>query len=802
MNTVQEIVKQNQGSPEMQLLCKKLMSSGASSGDNADIAVKEQKIKDLEANNKQLQDFSMNIKQAYNNLTLESRTKLEMALNEVEKATGVEKSLLSKIEQLEEEKKQLEEQVKEGGGGAAGEGAAATDSGQQQQLEAAYNEIKKLHSTEVLMIQKIQKLEETNTELQKQAQTNPAAGISVDSNDSVAVQLKAQLDKSFMDIQTAKQNEIVMLERIQALEENNKYLQNINESAKEANANLAEESRQKLEMALNEIKKANEYENSMKQDKGATDIELENCKGILNQQNQQLQEFQKQIYNQAETIRQLESRLGDAENLPGSGKYSDLQNLNQKRLAEISQLKMVNDRITKENDMWSKKIKGWEERNKKVDEMEASLKAAKQATIADKTNLKGMTQKFQKCLEMNQQLQKINASVKKANADLIERSKEKMEAAITEAKKASASDKGTIKEMVEKMKAMKEQNEQLTKINSSVKQANAELIAKSKEKLEIALGEVKKANEVKKSMSSNIHDLEESNKQLQEFAKQLKSQNPENFKKDFETSKKVISSLNEQLSNQRKKIYEQTEKIKELETEAKKVTFYENFSEQGADALEYKKRYAELVSINKGRSKEIEELKAEVKKLKSSGSSSEPLIPTKNIKKEKGAENDENDKDDFKSKEKAYKETLEKKDRELAKFKAENAKFQIMMKKDLEKIKKMSLAYDPSNNKSAEQLKEAKATIEKLKKQNTQFRSILKDSKKKSEAAAANQQSQNSDTAEEQPVHKEIKKEKFFDANNNNQNSDKMDDNDSTNPLGDAENNEESDTTWNNIPLT
>jgi multidrug resistance efflux pump len=321
-------------------------------------------------------------------------------------------------------------------------------------------------------------------------------------------------------------------------------------------------------------------------------------------------------------------------------------------------------------------------------------------------------------------------------------------------------------------------------------------------------------------MSGNIKDLEESNKQLQDFAKQLKTQSPD-YRKDFETSKKVISSLNEQLSNQRKKIYEQQNKIKNLETEAKKVIFYENFSEQGIDALEYKKRYAELVSINKTRGTEIEDLKSELDKLRGGDSG---LIPPKNIKKEKGVDDDSSFKDkesESKSleKERVFKDTIEKKDRELAKFKAENAKFQLMMKRDLEKIKKMSLAYDPNLNQNQNQkLKEAKAVIEKLKQQNSQFRNQIKKNSAQSPSSKANHRI-SSDTSDEMPSDHDMldsniksgdtknSQESSNDNNNNNNNAGNMDKlllMVNSDKKGDADGNEQTDTasSWNNIPLT
>jgi len=65
---------------------------------------------------------------------------------------------------------------------------------------------------------------------------------------------------------------------------------------------------------------------------------------------------------------------------------------------------------------------------------------------------------------------------------------------------------------------------------------------------------------------------------------------------------------------------------------------------------------------------------------------------------------------------KSLKDQLAKKEEELQSTKGETAKFQINMKKDLEKIKQMSLAHTSSKEKDSKLIKEHKKEIEQLKK--------------------------------------------------------------------------------------
>jgi len=70
-------------------------------------------------------------------------------------------------------------------------------------------------------------------------------------------------------------------------------------------------------------------------------------------------------------------------------------------------------------------------------------------------------------------------------------------------------------------------------------------------------------------------------------------------------------------------------------------------------------------------------------------------------------------------------ETVARKDRELANAKVETAKFQALMKKDLEKIKKMSLQYQPNPN-TDKKVKEQQAQLEAMQKENQKYKMKLK----------------------------------------------------------------------------
>merc|ERR1712115_89549 len=345
--------------------------------------------------------------------------------------------------------------------------------------------------------------------------------------------------------------------------------------------------------------------------------------------------------------------------------------------------------------------------------------------------------------------------------------------------------------MTEKTLKLTESCKELQKINASVKQANADLIVKSKEKLEIALNEVKKANADQKAMAEKVSELEDSNKQLQEFAKRLKAQKPSgDTKKELETSKKVVSSLNEQLSNMRKKIIDQSGKIKELEKDNEKAV------EEMENVSNYKKKYQDCQETVKSKTAEISQLKltidrisrenGEMKENAPSGSGSDRKTKEKmkeyenqiialqkkcmetkeELKKRENSyakdmakkelrsntNNDESEvmkenselkklvkhleserlgKDDGgkdgknDSKIKHLMETVARKDRELANAKVETAKFQALMKKDLEKIKKMSLQYSaPGGN--DKKMQEMKAQLEALQKDNQKYKNKFK----------------------------------------------------------------------------
>merc|ERR1712226_1815398 len=146
------------------------------------------------------------------------------------------------------------------------------------------------------------------------------------------------------------------------LENYNRQLQELNASVKQANADLTNESREKLEIALEEVKKANAAEKALKMEKRNFIKELENAKKIADSFNEQMADVRNRNTIQEERIKELEeeaktnSQENDTtKNLRES--YQGLYRSNQSRLAEISQLKIVIDRISRENTMWSTEIK-------------------------------------------------------------------------------------------------------------------------------------------------------------------------------------------------------------------------------------------------------------------------------------------------------------------------------------------------------------------------------------------------------------------------------------------------------------
>merc|ERR1712226_264637 len=146
------------------------------------------------------------------------------------------------------------------------------------------------------------------------------------------------------------------------LENYNRQLQELNASVKQANADLTNESREKLEIALEEVKKANAAEKALKMEKRNFIKELENSKKVTDTLNKQLSDVKNRYGAQEEKMKELEDQAKEAsqenettKNLRES--YQGLYRSNQSRLAEISQLKIVIDRISRENTMWSTEIK-------------------------------------------------------------------------------------------------------------------------------------------------------------------------------------------------------------------------------------------------------------------------------------------------------------------------------------------------------------------------------------------------------------------------------------------------------------
>merc|ERR1712150_116001 len=125
-------------------------------------------------------------------------------------------------------------------------------------------------------------------------------------------------------------------------------------------------------------------------------------------------------------------------------------------------------------------------------------------------DIETMQKKVYDLEQFSQQLQEQYESVKQANADLANEARDKFEIvqerdrmiqALNEAKDTGQGDVYQLKTMQNKIKKMEQHNRQLQDLNESVKQANADLTIESKQKLEIALEEVRKANATEKALN-------------------------------------------------------------------------------------------------------------------------------------------------------------------------------------------------------------------------------------------------------------------------------------------------------------
>ena len=202
MNRAREVVQQRQGHRVIQELCKKILSQDEDKNsarvDAGWMKSMSQKIKELEESKQHLHDMNNVLKQANADLTIESRRKVDNAINEAKQQVsseknGIERSLNNRIQEVERSNIQLQEM--------------------NQNLEKANAD---------LIIQSTSKQEEL-----KQALNDARKNGGGDRNQMRNMQRK-----------------------VQELENYNRQLQELNASVKQANADLTNESREKLEIAL------------------------------------------------------------------------------------------------------------------------------------------------------------------------------------------------------------------------------------------------------------------------------------------------------------------------------------------------------------------------------------------------------------------------------------------------------------------------------------------------------------------------------------------------------------------------
>merc|ERR1712223_2087939 len=100
------------------------------------------------------------------------------------------------------------------------------------------------------------------------------------------------------------------------------------------------------------------------------------------------------------------------------------------------------------------------------------------------------------------------------------------------AQRENAVEKANSESMSRRIGELEQRNQKLQEINAQVKQAETDIMVESKQKLEIALEEVKKANAAEKNL----------NKEKKEYQNEI------------DQSKKVINTLNSQLKFMKQKL--------------------------------------------------------------------------------------------------------------------------------------------------------------------------------------------------------------------------------------------------------
>jgi len=203
------------------------------------------------------------------------------------------------------------------------------------------------------MADKIKLLEETNTKLE---QSN---------NDLIIAGTKKQeeLKQIIQDTVNDANNKIQAFQsKLHDQQQFNQQLVDINNSVKQANADLTNESREKLEIALEEVKKANAAEKALRIQNHHLAAEVESHRAIAGTLNKEITDLrnvnaanEEKITKLSEESQKVVEESDETKIL--KDKHHELYRAYQGRLAEISQLKIVNDRIERENKKWADEIK-------------------------------------------------------------------------------------------------------------------------------------------------------------------------------------------------------------------------------------------------------------------------------------------------------------------------------------------------------------------------------------------------------------------------------------------------------------
>jgi len=294
-----------------------------------------ERITALEETNKTLEKAAIDIKTS----SEKKQDELNEALTKAKEATKNEEEDKNKVNALENKVQELEKYI-------------------EQLLELntsirhANAELTSNQNLSNSMADKIKLLEENNQKLEES------------NNDLILTGTKKQeeLKQIIQETVNDANNKIQTLQS--NLHEQQQYVQqliDLNSSVKQANADLTNESREKLEIALEEVKKANAAEKTLRLQSLQLAAEMENKNTHISTMNKELVNLKNiNVANEQKiaTLTEQNQKVSeDNDSKLLKEKHQELYRAYQGRLAEISQLKIVNDRISRENKKWEDEIK-------------------------------------------------------------------------------------------------------------------------------------------------------------------------------------------------------------------------------------------------------------------------------------------------------------------------------------------------------------------------------------------------------------------------------------------------------------